>query len=214
MSPLAISARDRRALVLGAALAVPVLIIVGVVRPYRAALAEARADLVAERSLLADEQALLAASERYPLAYRSADSALLRTTPRLFTDPDDVLATAQLESYIATHALTSRALVQNSEQEPARLLAEGIRMLEISVQLESDLEGLMRFLDALERGAKLVLVDDVVITRGEQSQGRGRDPMPVLRMQATIRGFAMVETPSIASRGARSDRATGEVKDL
>jgi hypothetical protein len=209
MSPLAIGARDRRAIILGGVIVVP-LLFAGVIRPYRTALAEAREELASERSLLADEQALLAASERYPLAYRAADSALLRTTPRLFSEADDILATSQLASYIASNALSSHALLQEAVPQPTRRLPEGIRMLEVEIRAESDLEGLLRFLDALERGPKMVVVDNVSISREERTQDRGRPPMPVLILNATIRGFALVETPSVATAADATRRAAGE----
>jgi hypothetical protein len=210
MSPLTLGARDRRAIVLAVIVLVPLLAWTGVIRPYRAALADARAELAAERSLLADEQSLLAASERYPLAYRAADSALLRTTPRLFSEADDILATSQLASYIASNALSSHALLQEAVPQPTRRLPEGIRMLEVEIRAESDLEGVLRFLDALERGPKMVVVDNVSISREERTQDRGRPPMAVLTLSATIRGFALVETPSVASLTGDGGRPLGE----
>ena len=210
MSPLTIGARDRRTIVLGGIILVPFLLWAGVIRPYRTALAEAREELASERSFLADEQALLAASERYPLAYRAADSALLRTTPRLFSEADDILATSQLASYIASNALSAHALLQEAVPQPTRRLPEGIRMLEVEIRAESDLEGLLRFLDALERGPKMLVVDNVSVSREERTQDRGRPPMPVLTLSATIRGFALVETPSVASIAGDGRRTAGE----
>src|SRR5688500_18621707 len=97
------TARARRTILIGLCVAIPGLIF-GASRPYRVALAETRSQLALERGLLADELALLADLERYPAAYRAADSAIARVAPRLFDETDDVLATSRLTSYIAGHA--------------------------------------------------------------------------------------------------------------
>ena len=186
--------RDRRAIILGLWVVVPSLLFVAS-RPYRTALAEGRQQLVTQRDLLARELALLEDLERYPVAYRSADSALSRLAPRLFDETDDVLATARLTSYVAGQALSSHVLLQEAESGAARRTKEGIRILEAEIRAEGDTEGILRFLQSLERGPKLVTVKALTISRSERSLAKGRPVIGVLTLTATLNGFAMSEAP-------------------
>ena len=195
-----VSARERRTILLGVLLVVPALMWIYGVRPYREALAEARAEVETQRDLLARELALLEDADRYPAAYRSADSALLRAAPRLFDEADDVLATARLASYVAGQALGSRVLLQEAEARTAQRSREGIRRLQIEIRAESDTEGMLRFLNSLERGAKLIVVDEITLDREERTLGRGQAPIGVLTLRATLSGFALAD--SGAGRGA------------
>jgi hypothetical protein len=199
-----LTARERRTLRIGGTLAVPALLAlfwIHGVRPYRAAVADAREAVIAQRDLLARELALLEDAERYPAAYRTADSALLRTAPRLFDETDDVLATARLTSYVAGQALGSRVLLQGAEAQPTQRTREGIRRLQVEITAESDLEGMLRFLNSLERGAKLIVVDAMSLTREERTLMKGKPPMAVLVLHATVSGFALAESPGPREAG-------------
>jgi hypothetical protein len=198
-----VSARERRTILIGlAAIAVAVLWLYIIPR-YRTSLADAREAVATQRDLFARELALLEDAERYPAAYRTADSALLRAAPRLFDERDDVLATARLTSYVAGQALGSRVLLQEAEARPTQRSREGVRRLQVEIRAESDTEGVLRFLNALERGSKLIVVDGITVTREERSQVKGKPPATVLVLAATISGFALADT------AARPVRATG-----
>ena len=186
--------RDRRAIVLGLWVVIPSLLFVAS-RPYRTALAEGREQLAAQRDLLARELALLADLERYPAAYRTADSALARLAPRLFEEPDDVLATARLTSYVAGQALASRVLLLEAESAPTQRTKDGIRVLEADIRAEGDTEGVLRFLQALERGPRLVTVRKLALSRSERSLAKGRPAIVIVTLTATVNGFAMSESP-------------------
>ena len=199
--------RDRRAILVGLCIVVPALLVVAS-RPYRATLADTREQLATQRDLLARELALLEDLERYPTAYRTADSAMARIAPRLFDEPDDVLATARLTSYVASHALTSHVLFQEAESRPAKRTKDGIRALQIEVRAEGDTEGMLRFLQALERGPKLVTVEQIALTRAERVQEKDRPPISVLSLMARINGFALPD--SVGERGTPLTALTPE----
>ena len=186
--------RDRRAIVLGLWVVIPSLLFVAS-RPYRTALAEGREQLATQRDLLARELALLADLERYPAAYRTADSALARLAPRLFEEADDVLATARLTSYVAGQALASRVLLLEAESAPTQRTKDGIRVLEADIRAEGDTEGVLRFLQALERGPRLVTVRKLALSRSERSLAKGRPAIGIITLTATVNGFAMSESP-------------------
>jgi hypothetical protein len=202
-----ISPRERRTILIGMTLVLPALLWIYGVRPYREALAESRAEVAMQRDLLARELALLQDAERYPAAYRTADSALLRAAPRLFDESDDVLATARLTSYVAGQALGSRVLLQEAESRPAQRSRDGIRRLQVEIRAESDTEGMLRFLNSLERGAKLVVVDEISLEREERSLARGRPPVGILVLRATLSGFALVDSTGL--RGGSAALARG-----
>jgi hypothetical protein len=202
----ALTASERRTITIGLIAVVPSLLWIFGVRPYREALAEAREEVTTQRDLLARELALLEDAERYPMAYRSADSALLRVAPRLFDESDDVLATARLTSYVAGQALASRVLLQEAEARPAQRSRDGVRRLQVQISAESDTEGMLRFLNALERGGKLIVVDKIALNREERSQMKGKPPVAVLSLTATVSGFALADSGLVRPRGTTAER--------
>jgi hypothetical protein len=189
-----LSARERRTIAIGLLMVLPALAWIYGIRPYREALADARDEVSIQRDLLARELALLEDAERYPSAYRTADSALLRAAPRLFDEADDVLATARLASYVAGQALGNRVLLQEAEAQPTQRSSDGIRRLQVEIRAEGDTEGMLRFLNSLERGAKLIVVDRIALTREERSQMKGKPPVGVLVLTATVSGFALADS--------------------
>ena len=189
-----VSPRERRSIVIGLLVVLPALAWIYGIRPYREALADARDEVSTQRDLLARELALLEDAERYPAAYRTADSALLRAAPRLFDEADDVLATARLTSYVAGQALGNRVLLQEAEAQPTQRSSDGIRRLQVEIRAEGDTEGMLRFLNSLERGAKLIVVDRIALTREERSQMKGKPPVGVLVLTATVSGFALADS--------------------
>ncbi len=202
--------RERRTILLGALAIATGFVGLFALPRYRLALTEARADVATQRDLLARELALLEDAERYPAAYRTADSALLRAAPRLFDEQDDVLATARLASYVAGQALGSRVLLQEAESRPTQRSRDGVRRLQIEIAAEGDTEGMLRFLNSLERGSKLIVVDRIGLAREERTQMKGKAPVAVLLLSATISGFALADSgsmhPGAVSLGTRGSQ--------
>src|SRR4051812_39490599 len=159
------SAKDRRAILLGALILVPALLFIWVVRPYTAALTDARDAIALERLALSRELAAVKNAQVDPTGQRAADSAVTAAAPRLFEGRDDAIASAQLAAYLGTVAKRSRVLLQDANTRPAVVLAEGIRVLRVELRAESDVQGITTFLQNLEGGAKLVRVDRLEISR-------------------------------------------------
>jgi hypothetical protein len=187
------SRREWRTIALGLLIGLPILAYRVVYVPYRSALTEGRDELEAQRDLMSRELAMLAETDKYPVAYRTADSTLRRTIPRLFDHPDDVLATAQLASYVANQAVTSRAFLHEAITRNSHRSPEGVRTLEVDIRVESDLEGILRFLEALERGPKLIVMERLEVVPGERPPERGRPAMPLLMMTASVRGYGLTD---------------------
>jgi hypothetical protein len=191
-------ARDRRALLLGLIVLAPPLLYIWGVRPYRAALDDARQQLTVERATLVRERAAIAAARKNPQLQHLADSAMRATSPRLFEGRDDVMASAELASYLGDVARARHVWLQDAATRPAELSPTGVRALKVEIRAESDLQGVLSLLQALETGTKLVRVERLDLThQPNRSEEGGAE---TLALSATISGFAI--PPDAASGGA------------
>jgi hypothetical protein len=177
--------RDKRALRIGIAIILPAAVVVLGVRPYRSALEDARERVVAERDALARELELLQTAgvlpDRLEEAVRMAQAADLR----LLDAASLVLAEAELSDLLESRAARSRVLLREIESVPPLRGEEppsGAETLRLSVSGESDLEGVMTFLDGLESAMVLIRVRGLalepVLSRPEAEGGRQSEPAP------------------------------------
>lgn len=214
--------RDRRALLLGAGVMIPALSYALVVRPLRSTLADVQARIEAERSLLSRERTLLAKAPRFPIAIEEAEESARRFEERLLHASSTVLAEAELTEFLEEAAVRNRVLLEEirsgalarGEEPPA-----GLEVIRLHLTGESDLEGVLEFLDELEK-ARLVLrirglALDPVIERAGAGRGDSevREPVPtgVLDFRLEVDGFTIPTTESgqrEASGG--TDRLTEE----
>lgn len=183
----ALSARERRTVVVGGLVAGLGLLFVWGVRPYLAALADAREALSVESAALARERAAVASARQNPRLLQLTDSAMRAARPRLFQGKDDVMASAELASYLGDVAKRTRVWLQDAATRPAVAGPDGTRELHVEMRAESDLLGALLFLQALERGEKLVRVDRLDLVR---SQRLGDPDAEAIAITATISGFA------------------------
>lgn len=190
------SSRDRRAVIVGAGVLVPALLFIWGVRPYRAALADARDQLATERATLARERAAIETARQNPQLQHVADSAMRAMRPRLFEGKDDVMASAELASYLGEVASDARVWLQDASTRPSLPATDGVRTLRVEIRGESDLLGTLMFLQALERGGKLVRVDRLDISRSARSED---EEVETLTIAATISGFAVNDSVTTAS---------------
>jgi hypothetical protein len=186
----AMPVRDRRAVLLGAGILVPAFLFIWGVRPYLGALDDARQALAAERDALAREQGAVTSARDNPRLRQIADSAMQAIQPRLFAGRDDVMASALLASYVGDLAARARVWLQDANTRPATVSKDGVRALQVEIRGQSDLRGTLRFLQALERGGKLVRIDKLDVSRTPSSMD---DPMETLTITATISGFALAD---------------------
>ncbi|MDB4917980.1 MAG: hypothetical protein JWM95_5624 [Gemmatimonadetes bacterium] len=196
MKPSSMSAKDRRAITLGLSIVVPALFAVFGVKPYFAALSEARQQLSVEQETLAREQAAVEAAHRNPRLQQTADSAMRAVKPRLFEGRDDVMASAELVSYLGEVARSNHVWLQDAATRPAVLSPGGVRALRVEMRAESDLHGVITMLRELELGAKFVRVDRLDISRS--SRGAAQDSSEALSVSATVTGYAIGADTAIA----------------
>ena len=201
------SARDRRALLLGAVILLPALLFVWGVRPLLATLRNNRDLLVSEQGTLAREMAALDAARANPDLHRVADSAMRAVAPRLFQGRDSVMATAELVSHLSRVAADHDVWLQNAVTRPSSVDEGGVRRLRVEIRAESDLQGVLSFLTALEHGDKLVRVERVDIARVlALNTDDGIEPVTVA---ATIVGFALPDQPSSNPPGTADTAVAG-----
>lgn len=190
MSWSTMTAKDRRAIVLGAVIVLPALLFIWGVRPYRASLATTREELDIARLALSREKAAVMTTVANPDAQRSADSALMMVTTRLFEGRDDAIASAQLAAYLGGVARRSRVLMEDANTRPSSTSPEGVRTLRVEVRGESDIQGITTFIHNLEAGNKLVRIDRLEISRVPGLEDK--NGFETLSIAATVSGFAFI----------------------
>ena len=189
-------ARDRRAVLYGAIVLLPGLLFIWAWRPYQAALEDARDRLATERATLARERAAVTAARQNPQLQHVADSVMRAMRPRLFEGKDDVMASAELASYVGDIARKSRVWLQDAGTRPAAPASDGVRTLRVEIRAESDLVGTMMFIQSLERGAKLVRIERLDISRTPRANA---DDAETLSIAATISGYAVSDTTTASA---------------
>ncbi len=203
MSPVRrLTPRDRRALLIGAAVLLPVLLLRGVVPPYVRARAALGERVRTQRDLLARELAVLAQARSLPERRARADVSLAADAPRLLPGADPYAATAELVGYVGETARRSHVLVQDLQSRSAisPTPAAGLAQIQVELRGQTDFEGVLRVLQALERGAPLVRVDVLAIERTGADPG-GRE---TLTLRAAMSGYsAAARAPVPAARRGR-----------
>jgi hypothetical protein len=202
------SASDRRALFLGAVVLVPSLFYVFGFKPYRAALADVQQQLSVERDAYARERAAVSSAQRNPQMQHVADSAMQAMAPRLFAGRDDVMASAEVATYLGEVARASHVWLQDASTRPATALDGGVRALHVEIRGESDLRGILGFLKSLEGGGKLLRVQRLDI-----SAQAGRSDQPgteTLALSASIVGYAIPDPAASTSAPVKGAAAVKE----
>jgi type II secretion system (T2SS) protein M len=197
----AMSARDRRAVIYGAIVLLPGLLYIWAWRPYRAALGDTRDQLAIEGAALARERAAVATARQNPRLQHIADSVMRAMRPRLFEGKDDVMASAELASYVGDVARKSRVWLQDAGTRPAAPASQGVRTLRVEIRAESDLVGALMFIQSLERGEKLVRIERLDISRAPRANENDSE---TLSIAATISGFAAGESAAASLPAPRA----------
>jgi hypothetical protein len=162
-----LSSRDRRALLLGAAILVPLLGWGLGVRPWLASLEETRDRARAERALFDRERQVLA--EAHTLAARLEETrvSLERADTRLLRAPNLALAEAELTTVVQGLARESRVHLVEARSTaipPGNDPPPGLHPLRLSLRAESDFEGALALVHALEHDPLLLEVISLALS--------------------------------------------------
>lgn len=197
-----ISGRDRRAIMIGLAVVVPVAFAMLVARPYVESVRSASERIEIERELLARERALVEEAAFHPEVFAAASRTLLETAPRLFPPAEPSIAVAALSGYV--HDAARDARVHVSRATPAAAAAPpgiGLSAFALEVSAEGDLEGILTFLSALEDGPRLVRVERARIEASGRAEIPQEPGVQVLRLTARVTAFALAD---LAGEGRRA----------
>jgi hypothetical protein len=192
--------RDRRALFLGLAVMVPALSYAFVVRPYRAALVDVESRVEAERDLLSRELALLASAPGLPAAIDQAREAAQEVESRLLQAPSLVLAETELTDFLEDAAARNRVLleeIRGGEMDRGEAPPPGLEVVRVHLRGESDLQGVLDFLNAIEESRLILRIRGLALDPVEARSGGGagetgtRQSLPtgVLTFQLIVDGF-------------------------
>lgn len=186
-----LSTRDRRAILLGLAVLVPPLLYIGGIRPYTAAVAEYRDRLATDRLALARERALLALAPQSATLQQALDSVIAGAQARLFGAHDDGIAGAALASYLTGLAREHQVWLRAADAGEIDVSTGGVRSLPVEIRAESDIDGILGFLRAVEHGPKMLRVDRLAISAAGDTSVSAR----ALELRATVTGYALRGTP-------------------
>ncbi len=204
-----ISAKDRRALLLGAAVAGSALVIAFGVRPFVRALEATREELQWQRDLLGRERSAVSASKRYPGILESRQNDLTRESAPLFDGADDLSATSDLSDQISQTALTNRVLIQQIETRNSEAINDGLFAVSIDLRGEGDFEGILHFLDSLEKGKKLIRVSRLVLEQATRPGPEGAPQSEVLSLSGTFTGYFAKDAAAEADPDSALSKRTG-----
>jgi hypothetical protein len=183
----ALSSRDRRALRVGMMFVLPALAYVGAVKPYRAALLEARNSVAAERQLLDRELALIAAQKQLPATLADKRRNMRHAEGMLVKAANLTSAETHVTELLEQIASLSRVLLQEVRAAPVtsreQKAPEGMQPLRLAVRGESDLEGVVTYLQRIEQSPLMLRIQELSIERAppprtQPARGRGARPGP------------------------------------
>jgi hypothetical protein len=196
------SPKDRRALILGLVILLPSLFYVFGVRRYLAAVKETRQHVTDERKRLSQELAAIAAAKENPQLQHIADSSWKAMSPRIFSGSDNVAASTDLMSLVGEVALQQNVNLRQEALGATTVDVNGVRTLTVDIQGETDIQGLLGFLEAIERNDKLMRVDRIRVTRPIAKPDA--DGVQTIQIAASIAGFAIQEGPVVPDKPLRS----------
>ena len=188
--------RDRRAVLLGIAVLAPALLFVAVVRPYRAALTDIRDRTASEMALLQREEALLGMAGSLPDNVHDMEDRARRTTNRLVRAANVPLAEAEITSMLESIAALSRVLLQEMggvdipRSRSAVDSTSSIRALRLSVRGESDLEGVLTFLQRIESNPLLLRIVELTIEPNYEGDRDERVATGVVQFTIVVEAYA------------------------
>ena len=159
----------------------------------------------ARRERRPGEQRLLEQAKQYPSAFRGASTALLSVAPHLLGGDTYAAAQAGLARVLERLAAGEPLVLNQIEPLPPRPAGAGITALGLRVQGESDLEGVLTLLAALEAGPLLLQVENVAIEAANGLAGEAMDSLgtpETLAFDFALVGYVFADPDSAGAGGA------------
>lgn len=199
-----LKSRDRRAILMGLGILLPAAFYVLAWKPYRAALEEARDRVAAEQELLTRELEVLENSGTLQEDIQLARAEAEVHEEKLVRAVSGVLAEAELTDFLESSAFRSRVLleeIRGGELGRGEEPPPGLSVVRLHLRGESDLEGVLTFLDEIEKSRLLIrirglaLEPEVARPESDNEDGGNRTAVPtgVVEFQLIVDGFARLE---------------------
>jgi hypothetical protein len=193
------SDRDRRAIRLGLIVLVPGLAYVGLVKPYFNVLNETRDRVDAEQRLLEREIGLVNDKAALPASLKETKRKALRAEAGLVNAPNATLAETQLTELLEQVGNMSRVLLREVRSVPpvrGQKDPEGMQSVRLAIRGESDLEGVLTYLQRIEQSPMTMRVRELSLEpappQRAEPAGRGRAPRRPLNADAGVLQFTVV----------------------
>jgi hypothetical protein len=165
------STRDRRALAIGAAAFVPMLLWLLVIAPFARQLDVARTQLDRSRDLLRRELRIVASAAQYAAASTEAAQRVADAQRHMIYATSDVSAGATLAAFLDTQARTSGVEVSAIEATHDSAGSGALRRVSVRLSGTGDLEGILTLIGTLEGGTPFLALGELTIEHG------GPDPI-------------------------------------
>ena len=200
----ALSPRDRRAIVIGAVVLVPVLLWAGIVRPYLKALDDFSSRLAVEQALLQREREIVRNAADISARLETIRHQLDRMEMELVAAENPALAEAILSAHLEHLARANRVLLQEvrsiTGSNPAAV-ADGTVPLYLSVSGESDFEGILALFNDIETDRLLMQISNLSLgpapAGGGEGNGSRTDPhVQAMRFTAVVVSYMAEEKPA------------------
>lgn len=171
MSRRRLRARDRRAIIVGLVVIAPVAAFRVGVEPWWAYRQGLREAFVAERDLYARELAAIRDAPGWSDQRTRFVASLDRARPWLLTAADPVAAGSRLTRLVSEAGQGADILVQEVRATEADTPAAPLASASVAVRALGDLEGIARFLHALENGETLLRVSELSLRPAGMNDG-------------------------------------------
>jgi type II secretory pathway component PulM len=201
---LRIGGRDRRALFFGSVVAISALAWSFAIKPYVQSVRAAEAELSVQEGLLRRELDAVAGAPRAPLELARMRAALAGHDERLFSG-DAIAATSGLSGVVRDAADESGLALQQLDTKEESLRPSAVRQLTVELRAEGDFQGILVFLNELEKGHKLVHVARLAVER-TTSAPPAPNGAEALSLSASIEGFAALASANVAKPAAGGGR--------
>ncbi len=200
-----LSSRDRRAVFLGLGILLPAAVYILGIKPYRTALDGVRDRVAAEEGLLVRELALLETAPTLPGELQRVEAEAAAFEDRMVRAASGVLAEGELTDFLEESALRSRVLleeIRGGELGRGEEPPPGLSVVRLHLRGESDLEGVLTFLDEIEKSRLLLRVRGLALepemarpesNNDENTRDGNPTPTGVVEFQLILDGFARVE---------------------
>ena len=164
-----LSARERRIIAAGALVSTLALLAVWVVLPYARRWQDREAAIVAQETRLMQLRRLVEAEDAARQNLASGQRARSALRRRLLTGSTPALAGSSLQARLQALADTNRVSLDRIDPmaEPGAATGHGLPAIPVRLSGKGDIYGLTGFLNGLQRGEKLLVIDELSVNAGD-----------------------------------------------